>query len=157
MASPEAQQEVIRVMTTLNKKAKQIIEKYEIHSCTDVTGFGLAGHSIEMAEGSGVTFDIEMERLPIQQAAIEYAQMGLIPAGAYRNRNFTEEKIETGNVEEHLLDIFFDPQTSGGLLVSAAPDVAEKIIEEMDRAEMATAFGIIGTVTEKQEKYVRLR
>ena len=103
------------------------------------------------------TFDIEMERLPIQQAAIEYAQMGLIPAGAYRNRNFTEEKIETGNVEEHLLDIFFDPQTSGGLLVSAAPDVAEKIIEEMDRAEMATAFGIIGTVTEKQEKYVRLR
>lgn len=157
MASPEAQQEVIRVMTTLNKKAKQIIEKYEIHSCTDVTGFGLAGHSIEMAEGSGVTFDIEMERLPIQQAAIEYAQMGLIPAGAYRNRNFTEEKIETGNVEEHLLDIFFDPQTSGGLLVSAVPDVAEKIIKEMEQSDMATAFGIIGTVTEKQEKYVRLR
>ncbi len=157
MASPEAQQEVIRVMTTLNKKAKQIIEKYEIHSCTDVTGFGLAGHSIEMAEGSGVTFDIEMGRLPIQQAAIEYAQMGLIPAGAYRNRNFTEEKIEMGNVEEHLLDIFFDPQTSGGLLVSAAPDVAEKIIAEMEQSDMATAFGIIGTVTEKQEKYVRLR
>lgn len=157
MASPEAQQEVIRVMTTLNKKAKQIIEKYEIHSCTDVTGFGLAGHSIEMAEGSGVTFDIEMGRLPIQQAAIEYAQMGLIPAGAYRNRNFTEEKIETGNVEEHLLDIFFDPQTSGGLLVSAAPEVAEKIIAEMEQSDMATAFGIIGTVTEKQEKYVRLR
>lgn len=157
MASPEAQEEVIRVMTTLNKKAKQIIEKYEIHSCTDVTGFGLAGHSIEMAEGSGVTITIDMDRLPVQQAAIEYAQMGLIPAGAYRNRNFTEEKIDLGEVEEYMLDIFFDPQTSGGLLISVTPDIAEKIISEMKQEGMATAFGIIGTVTEKQEKYVRLR
>lgn len=157
MASPEAQEEVIRVMTTLNKKAKQIIEKYEIHSCTDVTGFGLAGHSIEMAEGSGVTITIDMGRLPVQQAAIEYAQMGLIPAGAYRNRNFTEEKIDLGEVEEYMLDIFFDPQTSGGLLISVTPDIAEKIISEMKQEGMATAFGIIGTVTEKQEKYVRLR
>lgn len=157
MASPEAQEEVIRVMTTLNKKAKQIIEKYEIHSCTDVTGFGLAGHSIEMAEGSGVTITIDMDRLPVQQAAIEYAQMGLIPAGAYRNRNFTEEKIDLGEVEEYMLDIFFDPQTSGGLLISVTPDIAEKIISEMKQEGMATAFGIIGTITEKQEKYVRLR
>ena len=156
MASPEAQEEVIRVMTALNKKAKQIIEKYEIHSCTDVTGFGLAGHSIEMAEGSGVTFELWMDRLPIQQAAVEYAQMGLIPAGAYRNRDFTAEKIELGQTEEHLIDIFFDPQTSGGLLISAAPDVAEQIVREMEQEGMATAFGIIGRVTEKKEKYVRL-
>ena len=157
MASPEAREEVIRVMTTLNKQAKRIVEKYEIHSCTDVTGFGLAGHSMEMAEGSGVTFELQMDRLPIQQAAIEYAQMGLIPAGAYQNRNYTEEKIDLGQAEEHLLDIFFDPQTSGGLLISAAPDVAKQIVSEMEQEGMAAAFGIIGTVTEKQEKYVRLR
>ncbi|MEG0215618.1 MAG: selenide, water dikinase SelD, partial [Hungatella sp.] len=90
MASPEAQAEVIRVMTTLNQKAKRVIEQYDVHSCTDVTGFGLAGHSMEMAEGSGVTIQIHMDRLPIQAAAPEYARMGLVPAGAYRNRSYIE-------------------------------------------------------------------
>lgn len=157
MASNEAMEEVIRVMTALNKKAKQVIEKYEIHSCTDVTGFGLAGHSMEMAKGSGVTIEIDMNSVPIQKAAPEYARMGLIPAGAYRNRSFSEGKVDLGDVEEYLRDIFFDPQTSGGLLLCAAPDEAEKIVKEMETVEMETAFGIIGTVLEKQDRFVRLR
>lgn len=157
MASPQAQEEVIRVMTALNKKAKQIIEQYEVHACTDVTGFGLAGHSIEMAEGSGVTLEIFTNQLPIQSEAMEYAKMGLIPAGAYRNRSYTEEKIEMGDTEEALLDIFFDPQTSGGLLISVTPEAGEQIMNEFKTAEMENAYAIIGKVIEKGEHVVRLQ
>lgn len=157
MASEDAQKEVVRVMTTLNRKAKQVIEKYEIHSCTDVTGFGLAGHSIEMAEGSQVTFEIHMADVPIQTEAPEYAKMGIIPEGAYRNRNFTEDRIDAGSTEEYLLDIFFDPQTSGGLLVSTGPEEAQKILQEFKQVGMETAYGIIGKVTKKQDKCVILK
>ena len=147
MACEEAQQEVIKVMTTLNKTAKQIIEKYEIHSCTDVTGFGLAGHSMEMAEGSDVTVEIWMNQLPLQSHTLEYARMGLIPAGAYRNRSFTEDRIEIDQgISEELQDIFFDPQTSGGLLISVTPKTAEAILKEFAESGMETAYGIIGCV-----------
>lgn len=157
MASEAARQEVIRVMTTLNKKAKQIIEKYEIHSCTDVTGFGLAGHAMEMAEGSDVTVEIWVSQLPIQNEALEYASMGLIPAGAYRNRSYTESRImmETGVVEE-LQDVCFDPQTSGGLLVSVSPETAEAILKEFAENHMETAYGVIGQVTAAGDCRVRL-
>lgn len=157
LASKEAEEEVIRVMTTLNQKAKRIIEKYPVHSCTDVTGFGLAGHSVEMAQGSGMTLEIYMDQVPVQSEALEYAKMGLIPAGAYRNRDFMEDKIDLGDVEEAMLDLFFDPQTSGGLLLSVEPEAGERIIREFEAAGMATAYGIIGKVTERKEKSVRLR
>lgn len=156
MASEEAKQEVIRVMTTLNKNAKHIVEKYEIHSCTDVTGFGLAGHCIEMAEGSGVTIVLDATALPVQKAAREYAAMGLIPEGAYKNRSFAGTRVDTEGVEEELRDIFFDPQTSGGLLVSVAPDTAEQILTELKAAGMDQDCAVIGTVTERQEVCVRL-
>ncbi|MEG0687291.1 MAG: selenide, water dikinase SelD [Hungatella sp.] len=156
MASPEAQAEVIRVMTTLNQKAKRVIEQYDVHSCTDVTGFGLAGHSMEMAEGSGVTIQIHMDRLPIQAAAPEYARMGLVPAGAYRNRSYIEDKLSVGDAEEYMVDIFCDPQTSGGLLVSVTPEDAEQILKKLETAGMTTAYGIIGEVVEQGEVSVRL-
>lgn len=156
LASEEARREVIRVMTTLNKKAKQIIERYEIHSCTDVTGFGLAGHSVEMADGSGVTLVIHTAKLPVQKAAFEYAGMGLVPEGAYRNRSFAGDRVDTGSVEECVQDIFFDPQTSGGLLISAAPDTAEKILDEFAQAGMDTEYAAIGFVTEREKASIRL-
>lgn len=157
LASKEAEAEVIRVMTTLNKKAKHVIERYEIHSCTDVTGFGLAGHSIEMAEGSGVTIELNVSALPIQEAAPEYAKMGLIPEGAYRNRAFAGARVDVGETEEYLQDIFFDPQTSGGLLISAAPDTAADIMRDFAQQGLDTEYGIIGTVVEKQQFCVRLK
>lgn len=156
LASDNAAAEVIKVMTSLNKKAKQVIEKYEIHSCTDITGFGLAGHSIEMAEGSGVTIEISAGRLPIQQEALEYAQMGLIPEGAYRNRMYSEGKIDTGKVEEYICDIFYDPQTSGGLLISTTKEDADMIMKEFKETGLETSFAVIGSVTAKQDKAVKL-
>lgn len=157
LASEEARKEVIRVMTALNKKAKQVIEKYEVHSCTDVTGFGLAGHCMEMAQGSGVTIELHMADVPVQTEAPEYARMGIIPEGAYRNRSYTEDQIDAGSTEEYLMDLFYDPQTSGGLLVSVKPEEAQKILKDLFSVGMETAYGIIGTVTERQNKYVVLR
>ena len=157
MASKEAREEVIRVMTSLNKKAKQVAEHYEVHSCTDITGFGLAGHAVEMADGSGVTIEIFVKDLPIQKEAPSLAQMGLIPEGAYRNRSFTEDKVDFGDAEEYICDIFCDPQTSGGLLISVSPEDGEKILKDLEKAQMDTAYGIIGRVVEKEEKSVKLR
>jgi selenide,water dikinase len=157
MASEKAKEEVVKVMTSLNQKAKRVIENYDVHSCTDVTGFGLAGHSMEMAEGSNVTIELFMADLPLQSEAVELAQMGLIPKGAYKNRSYTEAKVDFGTTEEYLCDIFCDPQTSGGLLVSVTEEDAEKIIKDLEEAGLETSFGIIGRVLEKEEKFVKLR
>lgn len=156
MASEAAKNQVIHTMITLNKKAKRLIEQYPIHSCTDVTGFGLAGHAIEMAEGSGVTIELLASLLPVQAEAADYAKMGLVPEGAYRNRKFAQGKIDLGCVEEYMADLMFDPQTSGGLLISAAPEVGEKILTQMKKEGMDTAFARIGQVTKAQDVCVRV-
>lgn len=157
MASEQAKEEVVKVMTSLNQKAKRVIEKYEVHACTDVTGFGLAGHSLEMAKSSGVTIEIRVNDLPVQSEAPELARMGLVPAGAYRNRDFTENDIDLGDAEEYLRDLFFDPQTSGGLLVSVTPETAGKILEDLEKAGMDTKYALIGRVLQREEKYVKLK
>lgn len=156
LASAEAKQEVIRIMTTLNKQAKQIIENYPIHSCTDVTGFGLAGHACEMADASGVTLEIRASDLPFQKQAPEYARMGLIPEGTYKNRSFTGAKVDVCQVEEWLQDIFFDPQTSGGLLFSVSKQEAEQILKEMEATGFGNDCAAVGVVKEREAISVRL-
>ncbi len=157
LASQEAKEEVIKVMTSLNRKAKQVIERYEVHSCTDVTGFGLAGHSVEMAEGSGVTLEFSVSDLPVQKEAFELARMGLVPEGAYKNRSYTSERVDYADTEEYMIDIFCDPQTSGGLLISVSREDGERIMEDFAREGMETECRMIGRVTKKQEKPVKLR
>ena len=157
MASEEAKEEVIRVMTSLNKKAKQVIEQAVVHSCTDITGFGLAGHSLEMAKGSQVTIEFHIHKVPIQKEAAEYAKMGLIPEGAYRNRSFTEGNVDEGDTPEYLLDIFYDPQTSGGLLFCVPAEEADGIVSALKLAGLDTEFAVVGRVLEKEEHYIKLR
>lgn len=156
LASKEAEAEVIGVMTSLNKKAKQIFDRYEIHACTDVTGFGLAGHSLELAKGSGVTVEIDGAGLPLQTAACEYAKMGLIPEGAYKNRAYAGQDTDVSKAEEWLQDIFFDPQTSGGLLVSVTPETAEKILSDFQTEGLDTSYAVVGRVLPKEDVWVRL-
>ena len=157
LASQEAKEEVIKVMTSLNRKAKQVIEQYDVHSCTDVTGFGLAGHAVEMAEGSGVTLVISVKDLPVQKEAFELARMGLVPEGAYKNRTYTSDHVDYADTEECMIDIFCDPQTSGGLLISVSREDGEQIMKDFAQADMETTCRIIGEVTNKQEKSVKLR
>ncbi len=155
MASEEIANEAVKVMTTLNRNSKRVFEKYPISSCTDITGFGLVGHSIEMAESSDVTFDIDIKSVPLIDDVIEYAEMGLVPAGAYKNRKYFEGKASFDKVEEVYLDILFDPQTSGGLLVSVKECYAEEILDELAKNE-EIQFALIGKVIEKQDKFINL-
>lgn len=156
MASSEAIREAQRVMASLNKKGKQAVEKYDVSACTDITGFGLLGHCVEMASASDVTFEINVTDIAYLTDAIDYAKMGLIPAGAYKNRGYSIGKVESGSVAEHYLDLLYDPQTSGGLLISVAEKDVKPMLEDFKAANMDTTVSIIGKVAPKSDKLIRL-
>lgn len=156
MASDKAIKEVETVMASLNKKAKEVVDGYPVNACTDVTGFGLLGHCVEMAEASEVTFELNVHDIAYFDEAEAYAKMGLVPAGAYKNRGYSIDKVETKKVEEHFIDLLYDPQTSGGLLLSVEPQYVEAVMEEFEKKHLDTKVSIIGTVTEKSDKLIRL-
>ncbi len=151
LAAEKEIQGAVKAMTTLNKYAAELARGFEVHSCTDVTGFGLAGHAMEMAKGSRITFVIHTEKIPVLSGAQEYAEMGLIPAGAYRNREYLEEDIES-RICGWREDLLFDPQTSGGLLLAVTPEDAGKLMEKLSGLELPSA--VIGEVTEKQKNFL---
>lgn len=154
MLSPEGEATCIRLTTTLNRAAAEAIRPYEIHACTDVTGFSLMGHGLEMAEGSGVSLRIHPSRIDIIPEALELARMGIIPEGAYRNREFAEAKTDLGDTPLEVADVLFDPQTSGGLLIAVAPKDADQVYEALLH-EVPSAQRI-GEVIAQKEKYLIL-
>lgn len=157
MASKQAEEEAITVMSSLNKKAKEAAEKYPVSACTDITGFGLLGHCSEMASASGVTLEIHVRDTAYIEEAVEYAKMGLIPAGAYKNREHSGHMVDAGGVEEFYLDLLYDPQTSGGLLFSVPEDFSEGFLRDLEAKQLDTKVSVIGRVLEKQEKLILLR
>ena len=108
-------------MTTLNKAARDCMVRYEVHACTDVTGFGFLGHAYEMAQGSGVQLEIDTSAVDTLPAALEFAKMGLLPEGMYRNRHYAEAAVDPGEVPLEVQDVLYDPQTAGGLLMGRGP------------------------------------
>lgn len=155
-ASASAICEAQTVMASLNKKGKQVVEKYDVSACTDITGFGLLGHCVEMASSSEVTFEIKVKDIAYLADAIDFAKMGLVPAGAYKNRRYSIDRVECGNVEEHYLDLLYDPQTSGGLLISVAPEHLHEMLADFAKAQMDTEVSVIGRVSDKSDKLIRL-
>lgn len=142
-------------MSTLNKYAHDVLIDYSVHACTDVTGFALLGHSLEMAQGSNVTVHICACDVPYHEEAYEMAEMGFIPAGAYRNRDFAESSVQVvGDVARALQDIFYDPQTSGGLLCALPKADAEACLAQLKEAGVEAK--VIGYVTEKLDKAIYL-
>jgi selenide,water dikinase len=131
MASPEAIALAERMMTTLNKAARDTMVKYRVHACTDVTGFGLLGHLTEMAQGSGVEIELHVADIDLIPEAVELARMGILPAGMYRNRTFAEPGVDAGETELCKQDLLYDPQTAGGLLMAVDPADAEAMYEEL--------------------------
>jgi len=130
--------------------------QYPVHSCTDVTGFALLGHSFEMAQGSGCSIYIDVHAVPFHEEAYEMAEMGFVPAGAYRNREFAEPGVRAADtVSRAMQDILYDPQTSGGLLM-ALPAVCAKDCLAQLRAVCPRA-AIIGHVTGRQEAAIYLK
>lgn len=148
--------EAVRVMTSLNKKAGEVIGRYPVSSCTDVTGFGLIGHGVEMAEASGVTFELSVSNIPVMTGAAEYAKSGLVPAGAYKNRGYSQDKLDAGETEEYMIDLLYDPQTSGGLLISVGREHADALMRDFQAAGMDTKTCVIGRVLPRQEKLIVL-
>lgn len=146
---------IYRQMATLNRAARDVLVEYPVHSCTDVTGFALLGHSFEMAQGSGCTLHIQAYAVPFHPEALELARMGFIPAGAYRNREYAQAGVQVnGQVELALEDLFYDPQTSGGLLAAVPEECADECLERLLAAGVEAAR--IGYVTEQQDAAVYL-
>ena len=142
-------------MSTLNKYAHAVLTKYNVHACTDVTGFALLGHSLEMAQGSNATIHLQTKSIPYHKEAYEMASMGFIPAGAYRNREFAQAHVKVvGNVPLPLQDICYDPQTSGGLLCAIPAAEATACLAELQ--QIAPASAIIGYVSEKLDADIYL-
>ena len=156
MASPSAIREAQTVMASLNKIGKQVVEKYDVSACTDITGFGLLGHCVEMASASDVTFELSVHDIAYLQDAYDYAKMGLVPAGAYKNKRYSINQVEVGSVEETYLDLLYDPQTSGGLLISVSPKEYENMMRDFRASGLDTTVSVIGTVAPKSDKLIRL-
>ena len=155
MVEKEVLDRIYAQMATLNKAARDNMVQYPVHSCTDVTGFGLMGHSFEMAQGSGCTIHIQTGKVPYHPEALELASMGLVPAGAYRNRQYAQAGAAMrGSISLALEDILYDPQTSGGLLFALPEAEAQSCLAQLRQAIPAAA--IIGYVTEKEDAYIIL-
>lgn len=132
MAAPQEVEEAVYWMTMLNKAGAEAMQEAGIKSATDVTGFGLLGHLYEMASASDVQVEVYAQEVPFMAGVLEYAGMGLIPGGAYANREYLEDKVVyAGKIDPNLREMLFCPETAGGLLM-AVPEAAEaKFLQSM--------------------------
>ena len=153
-SSTKAMELAVRSMTTLNKYAAEIIGKYQVHACTDVTGFGFLGHLQEML-GDGLGAEIDSLQVPYIPEAVHYVNEFFLTAAAQRNRNHVGNRVDFRNVPFAMEEILFDPQTSGGLLVSLPSKDAELALHEIKA--LGNPCGIVGTVTQKDDKRMIVR
>jgi len=151
LASEAHVEESIRSMLTLNRRACEEMLRYDVHGCTDVTGFGLIGHAREMALASGVTLEIAVDEIRFLPGAVEYARQGAIPGGLKNNREFASCVVETSRpIPQEIEDLLYDPQTSGGLLITLPEADAAKLVAALEGAYQ------IGRAVPRQPKAIRL-
>jgi selenide,water dikinase len=157
VASPESVDAMVRSMTFLNKIASEVAVKFDVRACTDVTGFGLAGHLVEMARASSCSLRLDSERAPILADALEAASMGLIPAGAHANRAFFGAWTTVmAGVSLERQDLMFDPQTSGGLVLGVPANRAAALREALISAGLETAAEIGEVLEHHPEGHVEI-
>lgn len=138
--------DVTELMATLNRQAAEIMRPYPVHACTDITGFGLLGHMAEMISDLEMGIEVFAKHIPIIPEALEFAAMGLVPGGAYKNREFREAVVDfTPSVDKIFRDILFDPQTSGGLLICLSKENAPELLEQLQK-NLPHPVGLIGQV-----------
>ncbi len=155
LASPEIIETVTRLMAALNRDAAEAMKDYRVHACTDITGFGFLGHLAEMVKDSGLGIQIQSSRIPILSETLNYARLGLLPAGAFKNREFYECMVEMApSVDRLVQDVLFDPQTSGGLLISVQRDHADNLLRELKERGIRDAAIVGEVVSEPKEKIV---
>lgn len=152
-ASAEAMEAAIASMTTLNKYAAQCCRAYEIHACTDVTGFSFLGHLHEMMDGAH-SCRIEAGAVPVFSEALRHADEFLLTAAGQRNRNHTGPFVRFENVPFAMEEVLFDPQTSGGLLVALPKEQAAALVEDLRRSGAPAA--VVGEVTDSEDIEIRV-
>lgn len=141
--------EAIRSMTGLNDRAAEVMMKFHVHACTDVTGFGLLGHMCEMVQGADVGAVLDHSVIPVFRGVKELIDVGMVPGGTYRNKEYRIDMVEQGEgVPDYIMNILFDPQTSGGLLIAVQGDEAEPLLQKIHDEGIAEA-AIIGEIMAK--------
>ena len=155
-ASKQSVRASVASMIALNRSASAVMRGFPVHACSDVTGFGLLGHAREMAGGSGVTIVLKAATLPLLPAARRLAEKGFLTGGCRRNRAYLSDKVAIDpSVPEGLVEVAFDPQTSGGLLIALPPNLASTLVAEL-RSKGDAAATLVGYATAPQEVSVRL-
>ena len=148
MASKESVTKMVESMLALNRTASEKMQTFPSHACTDITGFSFIGHALEMAMASQVGMIIHSQNIPLLPEAMEYARLGLLTGGGHSNRQFFSCRVEADtNLSPLLMDILYDPQTSGGLLISLPSDQAQNLVETLQKEAQTDAW-IIGQVVE---------
>ena len=156
-ASKKAVAVIVKSMTTLNRKASELMLEVGVNACKDVTGFGLLGHAAEMVAGTEVGMVIDTSVIPVFPEAKAYARQGMVPGGTGRNRDFRKNMVDFGKkVPEYLQNILFDPQTSGGLLIALPEKRAPRLLEKLREEGMSEA-AIIGEVVAEPKGRIKVR
>lgn len=156
LVDSSVESQLIQQMAMLNRKAAEIMVPFEVNACTDITGFGLIGHACKMAENSEVSIELFVDKIPLIDKALEFCRMGIIPRGAYSNRNYYDAKVGKNDVKEELMDLYYDPQTSGGLFISIPEQKAEEMLNCIKQAGYKEA-AIVGRVLKNGENRIILR
>lgn len=151
LLSKEQQEAVIDTMTTLNAAAARVMADYPVNACTDITGFGLMGHASEMAAASRKTILIKASQVPFLPGAVQFARDCIIPGGLYRNKEYLQDTTSLAkDIPDAIAHLLFDPQTSGGLLISVPEQHSQHMLKALQK-ECPDAR-IIGQVRERKQK-----
>jgi selenide, water dikinase len=152
----EHYQAAVRSMTQLNAAAASAMLKYDVHAATDITGFGLAGHALKMADGSDVTIVFEESDLPLLPGVLEQCRAGMMPGGGNRNREYYAPNVRISEeVSDEIATIAFDPQTSGGLLIALPEEQSLALLAELQDSGHREA-AIVGRVVARREHSIEL-
>ena len=154
MAPKSLVERVCRQMAELNRAAAEVMSRFDVGACTDITGFGFLGHAAEMITGSGMGIRVYADNVPMIEAALEYAAMGLVPAGAHKNREFRDPMLVfSKDISRSQQDVLVDPQTSGGLLISVNPAQAADLVAALLSAGVRDAAQV-GEVSDGPEENI---
>lgn len=157
LASEELIEQVSKSMAALNRKASELMQEVGVHACTDITGFGLLGHAVQLAERSQVSLELRLDSIPYFPEVVTLAQQGLCPGGLFRNKDYYLKKTSfADHVPEHMQDILFDAQTSGGLLICLEASRAQALLARLHEAGITEA-SVVGSVTSKTPGTVSVR
>jgi len=143
----------------LNAAGARVIRELQLTGATDVTGFGLGGHLLEMAKAAGLQMEIDSEAVPVMDEVLDLASMGLVPAGSHANRRYCQPMVAVDDrVDGMLADIIFDAQTSGGLVLSVPEEKLDQAVALLEQAgDLAAVIGRVGPEREAGAPWLHIR